>query len=53
MKSYSDMTFDELLKYKDRLIDNGVWSGMEIDEKKEINEEMERKRLKLNIMRRS
>jgi hypothetical protein len=43
MKTYSDMTFDELLKYKDRLMDDGVWLNIDIDEKKEINEELERK----------
>jgi hypothetical protein len=43
MKTYSDMTFEELLKYKARLMDDGVWSYMDVDEKKEINEELERK----------
>ena len=37
------MTFEELLKYKDRLIDDGVWADMDLDEKKEINQELERK----------
>ena len=37
------MTFEELLKYKDRLIDDGVWAEMDTQEKKEINEELERK----------
>lgn len=37
------MTFEELLKYKVRLIDDEVWSGMSINEKKEIKEELERK----------
>ena len=37
------MTFEELLKYKDRLIDDGVWAAMDIDEKKEINEELDKK----------
>lgn len=41
MKTYSEMTFDELLKYKERLIDDGIWSGISVDEKKEINEELE------------
>lgn len=36
MKTYSDMTFEELLKYKVRLIDDGVWSEMSIDEKKDM-----------------
>ena len=35
------MTFDELLKYKNRLIDDGVWADMDLDEKREINEELE------------
>lgn len=43
MKTYTDMTFEELLKYKDRLIEDGVWSRMDIEEKKEINDELERK----------
>ena len=37
------MTFEELLKYKAKLIDDGVWSGMSIDEKMEINKELEKK----------
>lgn len=36
MKSYKEMTFEELLKYKVRLIDDGVWSEMSIDEKKDM-----------------
>lgn len=43
MKTYSEMEFEELLKYKDRLIEDEVWSGMDIYEKEEINEELERK----------
>ena len=43
MKTYSEMTFEEPLKYKVRLIDDEVWSGMRIDEKMEINEVLERK----------
>ena len=39
----SEMTFEELLKYKDRLIDGGIWSGLDLDEKKEINAELENK----------
>ena len=43
MNTYTDMTFEELLKYKDRLIEDGGWSRMDIDEKKETNDELERK----------
>ena len=43
MKSYTEMTFEELLKYKARLIDDGIWSGMSIEEKIEIGEELEKK----------
>ena len=43
MKIYEDMTFDALLAYKERLINSGVWAGMDVDEKKEINEELEKK----------
>jgi len=43
MKTYKEMTFEELLKYKDRLIVDGVWSSFDMNEKKEINEELERK----------
>ena len=37
------MTFEELLKYKVRIMDDGVWVTMDVDEKNEINEELERK----------
>lgn len=43
MKTYKEMTFDELLKYKARLIDDGVWSGISIEKKNEIGEELEEK----------
>ena len=43
MKTYEDITFDELLAYKERLINSGVQAGMDVDEKKEINEELEKK----------
>ena len=31
------------MKYKARRIDDGVWSDIDVDEKKEINEVLERK----------
>jgi hypothetical protein len=37
IKTYADMAFDELMKYKTALINDGVWAAMDIDEKKEIN----------------
>ena len=40
---HTEMIFEELLKYKDRLIADGVWAGMDADEKKELNEELVRK----------
>ena len=43
MKTYEEMTFEDLLKYKDRLIDDGVWDTLDVEEKKEINDELEMK----------
>jgi hypothetical protein len=42
MKS-TELIFEELLKYKDRLIAEEVWAGMDTDEKKEPNKELVRK----------
>ena len=46
MKTYTEMAFEELLKYKARLIDDRVWAHMDAAEKKEINDELERKQRK-------
>ena len=43
METYSEITFEELLKYKERLVDSGTWTIIDLGEKKEINEELERK----------
>ena len=43
METYSEITFEELLKYKERLVDSGTWAIIDLDEKKEINEVLERK----------
>jgi len=39
------------MKYKARLIDDGLWAGMSIDEMKEINEELELKTKTENLIR--
>ncbi len=43
MKQYEDMSFDELLAYKEKLISNDVWITLDTEEKREINSLLEMK----------
>ena len=43
MKQYEDMSFEELLAYKEKLINNEIWITIDADEKREINSLLEKK----------
>jgi hypothetical protein len=43
MKKYEDMTFEELLAYKERLISDSIWLDMSAEEKNEIIAELKKR----------